>query len=64
MKKWEIIQALKKGKKVKHVSFPEEWVKQIPGGYEFKDGVKCDTATFWMDRNTEEFNAGWTVVDD
>jgi len=63
MTKQEAIQAMRDGKKVRHIYFTDdEWIKLTPTGlYEFKDGVVFPNLLFGEDRD-EQWNEGWELV--
>ena len=64
MTKFEAIEAMKAGHKVRHKYFsPDEWMTKTPGGkYLFEDGVICGPSFFWFDRAHEYWNTDWEIV--
>ncbi len=69
MNKQEILNALKEGHTVKHVSFSDnETMKLHEGGIEgyfkFEDGYICTPYIFWQYRQGKEWDEGWDIVTD
>jgi hypothetical protein len=63
MDKYEAIEAMKAGLKVRHRYFdPKEWVAIAPdGNYIFEDGVTCKPSIFWFDRSQDYWNTDWEI---
>lgn len=65
MNRTEMLVALEEGCKVTHCSFTEEeWMMSDGGrGLVFEDGVRCSLNEFWMYRQNERFNDGWSIFE-
>jgi hypothetical protein len=65
MTKFEAIEAMKAGHKVRHRYFsPDEWVTIKDHDYLFEDGVICSPTLFWMDRQGEMWNNDWEIYNE
>ena len=62
MTQGKAIELMRQGVKITHHHFlPNEWMI-IQGRYiVFEDGVQVEQSAFWADRNTEQWQDGYSV---
>lgn len=65
MNKKEAFQAMREGKKVRHVYFSDdEWMTIQNSKIVFEDGVQCTQKQFFMDRTGSDWEEGYSIVED
>lgn len=66
LNKAQVIQALKEGKKLTHRYFSaNEFVFQPDPNknvYQFEDGVQLSANMFWLDRNIDQWDTDWEII--
>jgi hypothetical protein len=60
----EAVLALSNGSIVTHRMFyPNEWVRQVGGIYEFEDGIGIPSYEFWDLKNGDVYLDGWYLLE-